>query len=195
MTKIEFLVCLDEKLSGISEDDKKRTLEYYAEMIDDKVEDGMSEEEAVSELGDIQEIVKRIFREIPLIELVKEKLKPKRRLKPAEIALIALGFPVWLPLIISAFAVVFTLWVTVYAVIISLYSVVLALAASAVGCVIIASINMFTGSIAEGLILLSFAFVSAGLAPLIFIPLNKLTKLTFELTKNIIYEIKKSIAK
>ena len=195
MTKIEFLVCLDEKLAGLSAEDRRQTLDYYGEIIDDSVEDGMSEEEAVASLGDVRAIVKRIFTEIPLIDLVKQKINPKRKMKTWEAVAIFAGFPVWLPLLISAVAVAFSLWITMYAVILSLYAVAAALAVGSIGAVVVAVINTFAGNVPEGMILISFGFIAAGLAPLLFFPLNKLTKLTFVLTKNIVYGIKKLFVK
>ena len=48
MNKQEFLYELKGKLWALSEEEKKSSLEYYTEMIDDRMEDGLSEEEAVA---------------------------------------------------------------------------------------------------------------------------------------------------
>ncbi len=42
-------------------------------MIDDRVEEGLTEEEAISEIGTVNEILSQIIEEIPLSKLVKEK--------------------------------------------------------------------------------------------------------------------------
>ena len=47
MLKEEFLSKLEKRLLGIPKEDLERTLDYYNEIISDKVEDGMSEEEAL----------------------------------------------------------------------------------------------------------------------------------------------------
>ena len=60
MNKQEFLTELKQHLKGIAPEDISGSLEYYSEMIDDAVEDGMTEEEAVASLGDIEEIVKQL---------------------------------------------------------------------------------------------------------------------------------------
>ena len=57
MNKAEFLAALRERLSGLPEEDFNRSVDYYTEMIDDRVEDGMSEEEAVACLGSMDEII------------------------------------------------------------------------------------------------------------------------------------------
>ena len=54
MKKSEFLAALAAKLSNI--EDSQGTVEYYGEMIYDRMEDGMSEEEAVAAMGSIDDI-------------------------------------------------------------------------------------------------------------------------------------------
>ena len=66
-------------------------------MIDDRMEEGLAEEEAVSSFGTPEEIADQILSEIPLSRLVRERVKPKRALKAWEIVLLVLGSPVWLP--------------------------------------------------------------------------------------------------
>lgn len=61
MTKIEFLTALAARLSGIPADDRQKSLEYYAEMIDDRIDDGLSEEEAVNAVGSMDAIVEEIL--------------------------------------------------------------------------------------------------------------------------------------
>nr|AHF25199.1 putative secreted protein [uncultured bacterium Contig1578] len=52
MNKSEFLDRLNHCLAALPAQEKARLNDYYAEMIDDRVENGMSEEEAVAALGD-----------------------------------------------------------------------------------------------------------------------------------------------
>ena len=40
MTKTEFLEQLKNSLTGLSEEDIKKSVDYYEEMIDDRMEDG-----------------------------------------------------------------------------------------------------------------------------------------------------------
>ena len=87
MLKSEFLKQLENRLLGIPKEDLNRTIDYYNEIISDKQEDGMSEEEAINSLGSIDEIVKDILNEIPIKKLVKEKLQLNRKLKTWEIVL------------------------------------------------------------------------------------------------------------
>jgi len=52
MTKREFLEMLNERTSCLSEAERDRLLEYYGEIIDDRMEEGLTEAEAVAALGD-----------------------------------------------------------------------------------------------------------------------------------------------
>ena len=72
MNKTEFMTELSRKLSGLSNEDIKKSLAYYNEIIEDSVEDGMSEEEAIASLGDIDEITTQIVMDTPITKLVKE---------------------------------------------------------------------------------------------------------------------------
>ena len=101
MTKKEFINELRERLSGLPKDDLESRLSFYEESINDRMDDGKSEEEAIEELGTIDEIVTQVAGETSLVTLVKEKAKPKRKLSGAEIALIAIGFPLWFPLVLT----------------------------------------------------------------------------------------------
>ena len=102
MTKAEFNAALAARLSG---EELVRAMEYFDEIIADRMEDGMSEAEAVARLGDINEIVREIPRPAPV----------KKKRSGTLIALTAIGSPLWLPLVIAALivaaAVLLCLWV------------------------------------------------------------------------------------
>lgn len=106
MSKQEFLERLRKGLSGLPQNDIEERLTFYSEMIEDRKEDGISEEEAVSAVGTVDEIVAQVVSEIPLVKIAKERIKPKRRLSVGEIVLLILGSPIWLSLGIAAFAVI-----------------------------------------------------------------------------------------
>ena len=109
MNKTEFLAALERALSGLPEQDVQERLSFYGELIDDRVEEGLSEEEAVKERGSVDEIAKQTLADIPLSRLVRERVKPKRALRAWEIVLLVLGFPLWFPLLLAAAVVVLAL--------------------------------------------------------------------------------------
>jgi uncharacterized membrane protein len=134
-------------------------------MIDDRIEDGLPEE-AVADLGSIEDIRKQILKDIPITKIIKEKVKPKRSFGGWEIAVIIIGFPLWFPLLIAAAAVIFAVYVTLWSVIISLFAVEISLGACALAG-IVASIPIFIlGNGAGALFLLGYGVFCAGLAVL-----------------------------
>lgn len=60
MTKHEFLSRLRDLLTGLSHEDIEGSVDFYGEIIDDIVESGASEEEAVAALGSAEEVAANI---------------------------------------------------------------------------------------------------------------------------------------
>ena len=102
MTKQEFLSELERALGKLPHAEVEQALAFYDEAISDRMEDGLSEEEAVADMGSPDAAVEQILEDMPLTKLVKEKIKPKHELKAWEVVLIVLGSPVWIPLLITA---------------------------------------------------------------------------------------------
>ena len=122
MTKQEFLKALEAALSGFPEEELNDRLRFYSEMIDDRIEDGLSEEEAVAKIGTPKAVSEQILKDTPLFKLAKEKIKPKRRLAAWEIVLIALGSPIWISLLVSLLAVVLSAYASLWSAIVSLWA-------------------------------------------------------------------------
>ena len=57
MLKTEFLEQLRAGLAGLPQEDIDGRVAFYSEMIDDRMEEGLSEEEAVAGAGKISDIV------------------------------------------------------------------------------------------------------------------------------------------
>ena len=169
MNKYEFLGALRERLRGLPPEDIEKSLDYYAELIADRIEDGMSEEEAVAAMGSIDEIVSQILEDTPLPKLVKEKVRPKRALRTWEILLIVLGFPLWLPLLIAFASVIFSVLVAIGSVIISLFAVAVSVGACALAFIVAGLICFVTAKQALGMILIGAALICAGFCILTFI--------------------------
>jgi len=121
MTKAEFIDSLIKNLNGLSEEDIKKSKDYYEEIIDDRMEDGIPEEDAVGGLGSIDEIKNQILTDVPITKIVKERMKPKRALKAWEIALLILGSPVWIPVLAAVIVVLLVLYLCFWIVILCLY--------------------------------------------------------------------------
>lgn len=63
MKKTTFKNELEKRISILTLAERQRILTFYEETIEDSMEDGMSEEEAVANLGDMDSIVKDILLE------------------------------------------------------------------------------------------------------------------------------------
>ena len=183
MKKREFLDRLKASLWAMPEADKERSADYYAEMIDDRMEDGLSEEEAVAAIGDLDEIVKQILNETPRppATVKKEQKQQKQGLETWMIVLLVLGSPVWIPLVASAAGTVISVYVSLWTVVIFLYAVFIALAIASVGCVV--SSFFMIGRFAEVLVAWGAALLCAGLAIGVFMLSNLAAKGLVALTK------------
>ena len=174
MNKTEFLDELRACLAGLPGEDIARSLDYYTEAIADRVEDGMTEEEATADLGSPKEIAERILAEIPLTRLVKNKLKPKKKLSALTLTLLIVGSPIWVSLAIAAVAVIISVYVALWAVIVSLYATTLALAlGGAVGGVCYLISYAMAGNVAGGIALLGAGILCAGLSILLLLVSNR----------------------
>lgn len=164
MSKQEFLERLRKALVGLPLNDIEERLAFYSEMIDDQMEEGRSEIEAVATLGPIEAIAAQIVAETPLIKIAKERIRPKRRLKAGEIVLLALGSPIWLSLGIAALAVVLSLYVVLWSALVSLWAVFGAVAACSVGGVLACVIFAVGGNAASGMAMLATGITCGGLS-------------------------------
>ena len=169
MNKQEFLAQLRKGLSGMPQDDIEERLIFYSEMIDDRMEEGLSEIEAVSAT--------------PLTKLVKEKIKPNRSLRLWEIVLLILGFPVWFPLLVAAFSVILATYIVVWSVVVSLWATEVSFWAGALGGVISAAVFTIRGNGLTGLVMLSAGLCCAGLSIFLFFGCKAATKGILWLTK------------
>ena len=183
MNKQAFLEQLQFRLSNLPPHDIAEHMAFYSEMIDDRMDNGMSEEEAVAAMGHIDSIAMHIVADTPLSVLVKETVRPKRRLPAWEIVLIILGFPLWFSLLVSVFAVMLSLYISLWAMIVSLWSVFGAVAASAFGTLVGGGILLVAGYPLSGLALIACSLVCAGSSILFFFGCKAATNGLLWLTK------------
>ena len=190
MNKHEFLTQLAGGLAGLPQSDVEERLAFYSEMIDDRIEEGLSEEEAVAEIGPVDAIVSQIIAETPFPRLVKEKMKSQRRPQTWEIVLLVLGFPLWFPLLLAAFVILLSVYVVIWAVIISLWAIEVSLAAASLGGIVLGVLYIFQGKGLQGMLLISGGITLAGLAILGFFGCRIVTKGAVILTKSIALGVK-----
>lgn len=164
MTKQSFLDALRQRLQGLSPDDMSRSLEFYGEAIDDRMEDGLSEEDAVAAVGTVDEIVAQILRDTPLVRLVKTTVRPRRALRAWEIVLLVLGSPVWLPLLVAVACILLALYLVLWVLVIALFAVCAALFGGALGGLAAAAVFLPLGHAASALFMAGGGLVLLGLA-------------------------------
>ena len=191
MVKQEFLEQLQKGLSGLPQKDVEERLNFYGEMIDDRMDEGLSEEEAVSAVGDLDEIISQILSDTPITKIVKERIKPKRKLSAWEITLLAVGFPIWGSLLISALAVVFSLFASVWAVVVSLWAFFGAMVGGGFGGIVGGILFICQGYFLSGLAAIGAGLVLLGLSILLFYGCKATTVGTVFLTKKLLLGIKR----
>lgn len=190
MNKQEFLTKLEIGLSGLPQEDIDERLTFYSEIIDDRIEEGISEEEAVCEIGSIDELISQIMSDIPISRLVKEAVKPKRRFAVWEMVLLVLGSPIWFSLLIAAFAIILSFYISLWSVIVSIWAIFILLISCTLGGIAV-GIGFACGGMAlTGVAMIGAGIVCAGLSILLLFGCKAATKGVLLLTKKIALSIK-----
>ena len=193
MNKVEFFDALRNKISGLPKSEVEERLAFYSEMIDDMIEEGVDEENAILNIGDVDTVAEQIIAETSLIKLVKEKMKPKTKRSAMEITLIAVGSPIWISLLAAAFVVVIALFASVAAGLISMWAVFAACAAcSLVGVYALIAFPIL-GNALSGIAFFGGGVLCAGLAILMFFACLWATVGSFGLTKKMLRSLKRGL--
>ncbi len=195
MNKQEFLEELRKGLCGLPSDDIEERISFYNEMIDDRIEEGLTEEEAIKELGDTDEIISQILDDTPLTKIIKEKMKKKIYLPAWVIVLIIIGSPIWASILGSLLSVVLSVYISLWACNISFWAVLIALWASTFGLLVCGIITIIQGNVLSGIIMLSIACITSGLSIFFDYGCKWALKGTVILTKKIALWIKKLFIK
>lgn len=189
MNKKEFIEELRVRLSGLPKDDLENRLSFYEESINDRMSDGKTEEEAIKDLGTVEEIVNQVAEETSLVKLVKEKVTPKRKVKGWEIALIICGFPLWFPLVLTGLILIFVGYLLTW-----VFTIVAYVIESSFVAVSVAGLTAFFAYIFGGefnLLPLGASIACLGAAILFAFVCYYITKGNIKLSKNIFIWIKR----
>ncbi|MGM9625143.1 MAG: DUF1700 domain-containing protein [Eubacteriales bacterium] len=192
MTKQDLLtaVCAHAQGSGIPQQELDKMLEYYAEMIDEAMEEGVSEEEAVAGLGSWSEIIGQINAScgqsqtdpsdsLPAAAPEKtgsdqtEAQTPVRNgrvsLQIWALILLIITSPIWAVLILVLVCVLFAVVCTVVSVLFAAAVTAAALVIAAVVCIPAAVVILFRGSAVSCLVTLSCGMICFGCAMLFWV--------------------------
>ena len=195
MRKQDFIKELRLNLSFLPKEEIDDRISFYSELIDDKIEEGVKEEDAIKSIGSIDEIINQIIDEMPLSKIAKDKIKPKRKLSGLEIALIIVGSPIWLSLLLSLIAVLFSLYIIGWSIVISIWAILISLIAVLVAGIVLTIISLFSNIYIVALSYLGATLFILGLTILMHYVCKIITRLYIKLTKLIVLSIKKKMLK
>ena len=183
MKKSEFLGQICIRLKDVPKQDLERIIDYYNEIIEDRIEAGENEEAAVASVGDVEEIIAEALKE-HVASKPKKSSKNKRRL----VFLLA-GAPLWGSLLIAAICIVLAGYICVWA---GVFSVAITEAALLIASpleVIVAIITMFVSSVPLGFVELGAAICGIGLSILVLPYVIRLIKYSKKMTKLSVFKI------
>ncbi len=177
MNKKEFFSVLARELQQLPLEERRKTENFYEELISDSMEDGLSEEEAVARLGDPASIAKEILGEnVDLFESVRKTSKSNRVLITI---LLILGSPIWGSLlftaIISLLCVYLFIWIPIF--------ILAVLSLSCLGgavVLMIASPFLMFQNFPLGLVQLGSAFMALGIFFLTLLVVKSCWKMTIK---------------
>ncbi len=189
MNKHAFLHALLQSLSPLPQAEREKAYAFYAEMIDDSMEDGMSEEEAIQKLGGLDEIVERIIAETPIKALIQSRVERRNR-SLLTILLLVFGFPVWFPVLATVLTVLLVLFAVLWIAALCLWLV----SASSAAAALLSCVGFFSfPGVSLKLIFLGSALACAGCAAPAFLASLYATRQFARLTKQLWKKMKNSL--
>ncbi len=205
MNKTQLLETLKKELSFLPAEELESRLAFYSEMIDDRIEEGLTEDDAVAAIGDVDEIISQLKSEKPPVaetlcenpykntknqepkqeQTQKPQQAQKRKLGAWAIILIVLGSPIWISLGAVALSIVITIYAVLWAVTGSLWAVPTSLAGVFLGGIAAGVVTIVYGNAFLGITLIGAAIACAGIAIFAGFGCFYLTRLAVFLSKTI----------
>lgn len=177
MNRIEYRAALESRLAAVPSAERAKQLDYYDEMICDRMEDGMTEEEAIAMLGDIDETAREILSQYALPSPVSPPAPDKDNRGGSHlwlwITLAILGSPIWISLLAALITVIAALVIVIWSLVISAFAIFFSAAAVGVVGIVFGIGSLFTASASYALFVIGAALAAAAIA-LFAVPLVKL---------------------
>lgn len=189
MNKQEFLAALARELEPLPREERERTLTYYGELIDDRLEDGQDEGEVIQSLGAPKAVAEELLGE------EEQPLAPNRGLRVWLVVLLVLGFPLWGSLLLTAAVVLLCVFLCLYIPAFVLGVLALSLLAGAVLGVAGTPFLIADTGLAAGLFQLGLAIGMLGLAALCAVGFWYTGKATVKAGKALWRWLKRSVGK
>lgn len=171
MCKQEFLDGLRKKLSGLPKVEIEERIRFYSEMIDDAVEEGLTEQAAIERIAGEDAIEPALPH------------KPRKERSAWVTVLLIVGSPVWFSLAVAALAVAFSLVVSLWSIIVSLWAAFGGVVGGAIGGVLAGGVIVLEGYVLTGVALAAAGLVCAGLSIGLFLGSKAATRSAWLLTK------------
>lgn len=195
MKKEEFLEKLRKKLVSLPEEEIEKSISYYEEIINDRIEDGSSEKDAIKALGNMNTIVNNIMYDMSIPTLVKARITGKKKTTVNKVLLIILtilGLPLWFPILIAILSIILSIYIVLWAVLFTIFVLNIGLAISGLG--------MFLGGVVLcfvkptlGLCSTGMGLVALGISIILFKPCILLFKYIVKATAFVTKKIKSFI--
>ena len=194
MTKKEFIMALGKELSGLPREEQDKWLDFYGEMIADRMEEGLPEAEAVEAVGSVEAVARQILSQSQAepLQMPEQPSQPEKvPRKTWQTVLLIAGSPVWLSLLIAAAAVALAAFISAWSVIIVLYAVAGSLIACGFGGLVALPIFIYNGNVASGLFCLGAGLFCAGVGIAMFVGTSYLIKRVGRLCKKLFHKSEK----
>ena len=154
MTRDEFLGRLGELLACLPAEQVEETKAFYAEAIADRMEDGMSEEEAVAAMGTPGEVAEATLDDLPAVP--RAIARTRRRSTALLWVLTIVGSPVWVPLLVAFAAVAVTVYICIWVLALCVWIIAVALGSAGIAELLFAACGITIGHF-------PYALASAGM--------------------------------
>lgn len=145
MTRDEFLGRLGELLACLPAEQVEETKAFYAEAIADRMEDGMSEEEAVAAMGTPGEVAEATLDDLPAVP--RAIARARRRSTALLWVLTIVGSPVWVPLLVAFAAVAVTVYICIWVLALCVWIIAVALGSAGIAELLFAACGVVIGHV------------------------------------------------
>ena len=191
MNKQEFFDCLQQGLSALPQEEIEERLSFYNEMINDRMEEGLTEEQAVAAVGTVESVIAQTVVEVP-VSVLQENNAGKKSQDKLFWVLLIIGAPLWLSLGVTVFAVAVSLYT---AILLSAWAVFISVSVSGVACALQGAVLLFGQHWLTGIAVLGTAAFCFGGSVFLFVGCKWVTKVISKWMKNGMQWIWRSVRK
>lgn len=160
MNKKEFLTTLENGIHTLPKIEKERIFNYYHETLEDRIEDGLNEEEAVQSMEDVQSIIAQALSEYQVQEDKPIEVKKGRGLRYTLLLLASPFIGIFLCTLLTMYI---ALWFLFLALLFLLLGLILFVVLG-----IVFLIRTLRLNVTSGIVLVGCIFIAAGACPWIY---------------------------